>query len=535
MSPNINDGKMDNARDDVEDTLMGVHNLVISLQEKIEMIERNGSQGDNDDGFDDLVSEVEKLLLKTSPELFCNMYLSKDDDGSMYYKAHELLHMAQDLVLDVTSTSGKRNENSFMSATSIVGSKLCQCAIASGIQEMMSKGEVRWRRMRSVVNDVMCYIHKHVIDSLVNEIGEGKKSEFSDIVVRFLHVAFESIRRFLQYLDAELVGKYDFGDNRLPEAFTFVGMLSTVANIGSDKDLIFQSTIMATSPLDLQLILTYPCRKKYITSNISSIPWDEVGVAKLVENFYVSEDSLWPYVFSHRWQWRLVFLHSMTLISQSNGTILLSILSERVQRDVICFNQSDKTTVKEALIDLIEKLLSTVSSQKTIRLPLHDLIKHILNDRCDKETQVLIVYELSIFYREQGQLSVVPLVLDLLRPLIMSSGEMPFFDINGLVSSTVDQFMFDDSCMSPPTCEYLLNMHEVYVSLSALVLLLFRQNGPSSIVSRGVGTLKSLLKEVKCHLDRWSQIKDKSVLPENAFRLQLTEHALSHTLEVIEK
>lgn len=79
------------------------------------------------------------------------------------------------------------------------------------------------------LNDVMCFIHKQFIDSLVSEICEGNESEFNYIVVWFLPMTFENIRRSLQYLDAELVR-----------------MLSTVTNSGSDEDFISPSTMMAT-------------------------------------------------------------------------------------------------------------------------------------------------------------------------------------------------------------------------------------------------------------------------------------------------
>ena len=40
------------------------------------------------------------------------------------------------------------------------------------------------------MNDVMCFIYKRFIDSLVNEMGERNKSELSDIVVWFVPMTF---------------------------------------------------------------------------------------------------------------------------------------------------------------------------------------------------------------------------------------------------------------------------------------------------------------------------------------------------------
>ena len=340
------------------------------------------------------------------------------------------------------------------------------------------------------------------------------------------------------------------GGYALPEAFLFVGFLSNIlqSDLFQNDHVLYNAQfadLLYNSPISIELVLQNPRRNKVssdeefvtkiVSGDKSKLPWDDVGLALLFSFFY---DFKWPFVYSYEFEWDLIFPHCMILIedkSAPSNTIysMFSKLLDRVPSgNVYVKDVHVALDIIKYLIDLLCKshLIYEQDKGKTVNslLPMpgkmHHMIRKFWNDRCDRSIQVQVIDDSIQFFKEKKQLEIMPLLIDMLRYL---KDRLSLDDFDNILKP----FLVDmrTAATDTVTNEELLQMHEIYLSVSSLFFL-FLRGTKSTINSTFVCESLETIKMLSCIIQKRLDCPSAKVEGNEMFRLYLVQNAFSQLL-----
>lgn len=395
--------------------------------------------------------------------------------------------------------------------------------------------------MRSILSDVIMLIHDRLIGQYGNMQEDCKHqnffSQYRYTLLEFISGSFENILCLLHITHnncptIDRGNKMDNANCSLPEAFLFVAVLSHLFS----SNLLLENhsdyaELLYRCPINFDAVLLHPYRVQrmfkfdHVSEMLNNLKlgWDEMGLAKVVEELYCSCRA-WPGTYSHLYTWRLVYPHALSVLKNTHCQQFLGLLDSRVPEDIVVYSVEHAEYVVEDIKVLVDALVQSSSiSNFGYSRQIHNLIKSITCHRCCFEIRLDVVQKLIQYYAQHESCgSILPLFLDLLRPMCA----MPDCCIDN-VAGVLEPFIKDMSETSSLADNRLMEMHEVYMSVSALMLLFVRRYGPNDggFVSDAVNSLRSFDGYVRRKIAIWEK-SDISDAPNNCFRLYLLKDAL---------
>mmetsp|Transcript_26411 Transcript_26411/g.40888 ORF Transcript_26411/g.40888 Transcript_26411/m.40888 type:complete len:407 (+) Transcript_26411:577-1797(+) len=395
--------------------------------------------------------------------------------------------------------------------------------------------------MRSVLSEVMILIHDHLVTQFGN-IQENNNnwnflSQFKHILLGLISDAFENFLRLLHLINdncpaidrGNRVGdKYSL----IPEACLFVAVLSHLfsSNLLRNNNPEY-AALLYRCPINFDAVLLHPyrLRKPFKFDQINEIltnlelEWDEIGLANAVEELYCNSRA-WPNIYSYMHTWKLVYPHALFALERRQKHKFLAVLNSRVPEDLAVFSIKDMDYVvadTKVLVNALVKSSSTSNFESSRQI--HGLIKSIICHRCCCEIRLNIIKKLIHFYFDHETCgSILPLFLDLFRPMC-SMRDCSIEDIAPVLEPFIDE-MNGTSLLGD---DQLMEMHEIYLSVLALMLILVRRYGSdgSSFISNAIKAMRSFHRYVDSKIMQWEKVKTSDA-PENWFRLYLVMDAL---------
>jgi len=395
--------------------------------------------------------------------------------------------------------------------------------------------------MRSVLSEVMVLIHDHLVTQFENMQENNSNwnflSQFKHLLLEFISDAFENFLRLLHLINdncpaTDRGNKVGDKSSLFPETCLFVSVLSRLFSSNLLRNNYPEyAALLYWCPINFDAVLLHPyrLRKPFKFDQINEIltnlklEWDEIGLANAVEELYCNSRT-WPNTYSCMYTWKLVYPHALLALEHKQKHKFLDALNSRVPEDLAVFSIEHMDYVvadTTVLVNALVKSSSTSNFESSRQI--HGLIKSIICHRCCCEIRLNIIKKLiQNFVDHESCGSILPLFLDLLRPMC-SLRDCSIEDIAPVLEPFIDE-MNGTSLLGD---DQLMEMHEVYLSVSALMLILVRRDGSdsSSFITNAIKAIRSFHGYVNSKIMHWEKV-EPSDAPENWFRLYLVMDAL---------
>ena len=405
--------------------------------------------------------------------------------------------------------------------------------------------------MRSIFRDLCQLLYRNFYRSRVDdndsEITFSLKTlndaAFADIIVDLLSF-LNLIHIYCPKVDRYSISSSD----TLPEAFHLAGILTQMC---AQEDNCVDPGYIYKIPIPINELLLNPCQMseddafkpnacavKRSINNLELRSWDKLGLAKIVKTLYCARHtSSWPCVFSPSFEWQLVFPYAHFLLMQAEtsylGFELLCVIDSRTPADIIgLVNVSEAQETIEGLIQVLIQITTEPASDTSGNSrDVHFLITSFMKNRCCNSIQLSVIKNLTDKYRGIKQYGTLVLVLDLLRLLCNHKNVHDSSFIDVVLQIFEPHFVDMNAVAEDSNIDKIIEMHEIFISIIALMFLL-KINGTSmQLMSKGFNAASRLHDTVN-HILRSYDPKSKKDQSshEFLFRINLLDFSLHRLL-----